>query len=161
MAYIDAEKLKELIDEKWKELADKNVKVGGGKWDAEISTYLSVLRLIDSLHQEISKDTDILRTKLVNFLVGNGIQEDKAKYLADRISDIYGVQRYMDGICDTANAYEHEHPEVDLEKEIEWEWVHREKQEVDLIECAEMDKEEFARFARHFYELGLNARKEE
>ena len=52
MKYIDAEKLKKLIDEKWKELADKNVKVGGGKWDAEISTYLSVLRLIDSLQQE-------------------------------------------------------------------------------------------------------------
>jgi len=50
--YINAEKLQELIDEKWKELADKNVKVGGGKWDAEISTYLSVLRLIDSLQQE-------------------------------------------------------------------------------------------------------------
>lgn len=50
--YIDAEKLKKLIDEKWKGLADKNVKVGGGKWDAEISTYLSVLRLIDSLQQE-------------------------------------------------------------------------------------------------------------
>ena len=53
MKYIvDAGKLKELIDEKWRELADKNVKVGGGKWDAEISTYLSVLRLIDSLQQE-------------------------------------------------------------------------------------------------------------
>ena len=50
--YIDADKLKELINEKWQELADKNVKVGGGKWDAEISTYLSVLRLIDSLQQE-------------------------------------------------------------------------------------------------------------
>lgn len=53
MKYIDAEKLKKLIDEKWKELADKNVKVGGGKWDAEISTYLSVLRIIDSLQQEL------------------------------------------------------------------------------------------------------------
>lgn len=52
MGYIDADKLKELIDEKWKELADKNVKVGGGKWDIEISIYLSVLRLIDSLQQE-------------------------------------------------------------------------------------------------------------
>jgi hypothetical protein len=52
MKYIDAEKLKKLIDEKWKELADKNVKAGGGKWDAEISTYLSVLSLIDSLQQE-------------------------------------------------------------------------------------------------------------
>lgn len=53
--YIDAEKLKELICGKWKELADKNVKVGGGKWDAEISTYLSVLRLIESLQQEQSE----------------------------------------------------------------------------------------------------------
>ena len=52
MEYFNVEKLKKLIDEKWKELADKNVKVGGGKWDAEISTYLSVLRLIDSLQQE-------------------------------------------------------------------------------------------------------------
>ena len=52
MKYIDADKLKELIDEKWKELADKNVKVGGNKWDAEISAYLSVLTLIDSLQQE-------------------------------------------------------------------------------------------------------------
>lgn len=50
--YINADKLKKLIDEKWKELADKNVKVGGGEWDAEISTYLSVLRLIDILQQE-------------------------------------------------------------------------------------------------------------
>ena len=55
MEYFNVEKLKKLIDEKWKELADKNVKVGGGKWDAEISTYLSVLRLIDSLQQEQPK----------------------------------------------------------------------------------------------------------
>lgn len=45
--YIDADKLKAEIDKKWKELAEKNVKVGGGKWDAEISTYLSVLGLIE------------------------------------------------------------------------------------------------------------------
>ena len=52
MKYIDAEKLKELIDEKWKELADKNVKIGGGKYDIEISTYLSIRNLITSLQQE-------------------------------------------------------------------------------------------------------------
>ena len=50
--YIDADKLKKLIDKKWKELADKNVKAGGGVWDIEISTYLSVLGLIESLEQE-------------------------------------------------------------------------------------------------------------
>ncbi len=52
MKYIDADKLKKLIDEKWKELADKGVKDGGGKYENEIYTYLSVLRLIDSLQQE-------------------------------------------------------------------------------------------------------------
>ena len=115
--------------------------------------------IIASLQQEQPEDTDALRAKLVNFLLRNDIQEDKAKYLSDRISDTYGAQRYMDGLCDAANAYEQEHPEVDLEKEIEWEWAHRNKQEVDLIECAEMDKEEFARFARHFWNKGYNARK--
>ena len=50
--YIDADKLKKLIGKKWKELADKNVKAGGGVWDIEISTYLSVLGLIESLEQE-------------------------------------------------------------------------------------------------------------
>ena len=52
MKYIDADKLKKLIDEKWKELADKGVKDGGGKYEIEIYTYLSVLRLIDSFQQE-------------------------------------------------------------------------------------------------------------
>lgn len=58
------------------------------------------------------------------------------------------------------DSLQQEQLEVDLEKEIEWEWVHREKQEIDLIECAEMDKEAFVRFARHFYELGLNGKEE-
>lgn len=50
--YIDAEKLKAEIDKKWRELADKNVKVGGGKYDIEISTCLSIINLITSLQQE-------------------------------------------------------------------------------------------------------------
>ena len=52
--YIDSDKLKELIDEKWKELANNDLKVGGHKWDPEINTYLSVLKLIDSLQQDQS-----------------------------------------------------------------------------------------------------------
>jgi len=82
--YIDAEKLKELVDKKWKELADKNVKVGGGKWDAEISTYLSVLRLVESLQQEQPKmdlekeykeyvEDDPVFSKLTNRNVGLAI----------------------------------------------------------------------------------------
>lgn len=77
MKYIDAEKLKKLIDEKWKELADKNVKVGGGKWDTEISIYLSVLRLIDSLQQEQSEvDFKIEERKWIHDAVDNIFPED-------------------------------------------------------------------------------------
>ena len=54
--YIDSEKLKELIDEKWKELANNDLKVGGHKWDSEINTYLSVLKLVDSLQQDQSNN---------------------------------------------------------------------------------------------------------
>ena len=55
--YIDSDKLKELIDEKWKELANNDLKVGGrGKWDSEINTYLSVLKLIDFLQQAQSNN---------------------------------------------------------------------------------------------------------
>ena len=105
--YIDAEKLKELIDEKWKELADKNVKVGGGKWDIEISTYLSVLRLIDSLQQE--------------------------------------------------------QPEIDLEKEIAT-WIPSHitgGEEGVWKECREAVTKWAGIVARHFYKLGISARKED
>ena len=46
------EKIKAEVERRWKELADKNVKIGGGKYDAEISTYLSLLSFIKSLEQE-------------------------------------------------------------------------------------------------------------
>lgn len=55
--YINSEILKELIDGKWKALANNDLKVGGrGKWDAEINTYLSVLTLIDFLQQTQSNN---------------------------------------------------------------------------------------------------------
>lgn len=54
--YINSEKLKELIDEKWKELANRELKVGGHQWDPEINTYLSVLKLVDSLQQDQSNN---------------------------------------------------------------------------------------------------------
>lgn len=53
MKYIDSEKLISEIENKWRELADKNVKAGGNKYDGEISAYLSVKNLITSLQQEM------------------------------------------------------------------------------------------------------------
>lgn len=75
--YINAEKLKELIDEKWKELAVESVIDGGGTWDAEINTYLSVLRLIDSLQQEQTEvNFKVEERKWVHNAVDNIFPED-------------------------------------------------------------------------------------
>ena len=72
MKYIDAQKLTSEIDKKWKELADKNVKVGGGKYDIEISTYLSIKNLITRLQQDKPElDLDYLKNKAE--LIANGI----------------------------------------------------------------------------------------
>ena len=89
MKHIDVEKLKKTIEGKWKELADKNAKVGGGKWDAEIYIYLSILSLIDSLQQEQSKvdykplDEDFERDA-VSFCLDNGL--NTTPYIAKTIA---------------------------------------------------------------------------
>jgi len=93
MKYIvDAGKLKELIDEKWRELADKNVKVGGGKWDAEISTYLSVLRLIDSLQQEEKSVAE----RFARIVRGNltGIDKDVQQKFEQLYFEVTGNKMY-------------------------------------------------------------------
>lgn len=99
MKYIDAEKLKEIIDKTWRELSDKNTKNGGGILDAEIYTYLSVLNVIDSLQQE-------------------SIEVD--------------LEKEIDKYCEPIQAWQiQEAPYTSLEK------------------CA-----------KHFFELGLKAKKE-
>lgn len=114
MKYIDADKLKKLIDEKWKDLADKGVKVGGGKYEIEIYTYLSVLRLIDSLQQEQTE--------------GN-LEEE--------------VEKFCLG--------------YDARKEV---WFDMTPSDKKMLSTPTWNN--FAsNIARHFYELGLNARKEE
>jgi hypothetical protein len=114
--YIDADKLKKLIDKKWKELADKNVKAGGGVWDIEISTYLSVLGLIESLEQERPEVEINLGNEVENFCL-----------------------------------------EYDARKDA---WYNMTPQDQKLLSNPTWLN--FAtNIARHFYELGLNARKEE
>ena len=112
MKYFNVDKLKELIDEKWKELADKNVKIGGGKWDAEISTYLSVLSLIASLQQE-QPEVDLERETVLNYA--------HEHYYYDKDFDGYGHGKFRPVFT----------------------------------------RDDLIGFARHFYELGRNARKED
>ena len=46
------EKIKAEIERRWKELADKNVKVGGNVYDCGIEQLLSLLSFIESLEKE-------------------------------------------------------------------------------------------------------------
>ena len=49
--FIDANELISQLREKWTELAEKNVKAGGGKYDIEIETYLRCIGIVESLQQ--------------------------------------------------------------------------------------------------------------
>lgn len=100
---------------------------------------------VDKLKSEIERRYAEYRAKMKT--------DDFAYYggMADAL-DLF--EQFIDTLSEEPDKSLEETAEMDLEREIEWEWLHREKQEVDLIECAEMDKETFVRFARHFYELG-------
>ena len=105
MKYIDAEKLKELLDAKYKEFTEK-----------------------------AKKDCPL-----------------QYQYMADGL-DI--AEQFIDSL-------QQEQPEVDLEKEIEEHAIYMPHAEFasdnERIEDMEWARKEF----RHFYELGLNARKKE
>lgn len=103
MKYIDAERLKAEIE-----------RLEAGCSFREAGAYKRMYRVIDSLQQEQS-DTDNLCSELADFLIRNDIQEEKAKFLANRISDEYGSKKYLEGLCD---GIKQEQPEVDLDEEI-------------------------------------------
>lgn len=63
-----------------------------------------------------------------------------------------GRMEVLTSLRSTITSLQQEQPEVDLEKEIKEQW----KKWDDII-----TQRAFASIARHFYELGLNARKEE
>ena len=75
------------------------------------------------------------------------------KYGCDEV----GVNlEYLEGFID---SLQQEQPEVDLEEEIDscWQdWISPSNQS---SEEGVLPKSEFSMYARHFYELGLNARK--
>lgn len=71
-----------------------------------------------------------------------------------------GFYSAISRINDIIDSLQQEQPEVDLEKEIDlcWQdWISPSNQ--SSVEGV-LPKSEFSMYARHFYELGLNARKE-
>ena len=68
--------------------------------------------------------------------------------------------KFCSAICEARIGQDQ--PEVDLEKEIDKEWAKCEPMDEGMgLESANIVNEQFDSIARHFYELGLNARNEE
>lgn len=113
--YIDAEKLIAEV-RRYKNKADERLKIKGRTFGEEQKDVAlqnlcgNLLHFIDSLQQEQSTNTDNLCSELANFLIKNDIQEDKARFIANRIADIYGSKRYVDGLCDGLDTNEQEQP---------------------------------------------------
>lgn len=151
MRYIDAEKLKELIDEKWEEFTDKNAKVGGGKYDIEIYTYLSVWKLIDSLQKEQSDDVVVAAKVFLDAL-------SKTPYNNKPITDAQIIVKQLLLFFENPKEYNPdailEQPEVDLKKEVD-------NYTKNILAC-DVQHEPFTHLyncAKHFYELGIKAKK--
>jgi len=170
--YIDAEKLKEKIDEIRHNWLDDSTGLEVGEYGAELGAAESILDSIDdvinSLQQEPTFGTDVLYTKLVNLLKTYRIGEETAITLADRIADTYGAQRYIDGLCDRMDKEDikMDQPEVDLEKEVH-NYLKTHHLHIKDGGRVVFDNDDSPNFmcdirdiARHFYELGLNARKQ-
>lgn len=88
--------------------------------------------------------------KLVDCLIHEGYLKD-AKVVQNYIS-------YMNGNNVPMAIMDEQEPEVDLEKEIS-KWL--ENGDITDTRFDDYDDSDIERTARHFYELGLNARKEE
>lgn len=149
MKYIDSEKLIYEIENKWRELADKNVKAGGNKYDGEISAYLSVKNLITSLQQEHPKNYFFCQLsgtipKCSDCLRNHGNSPYHAKDIDTWMRPtIRGTKQCSDYI----NS---EQPEVELDEEIKDKY----SRDTSTLKTREL----YAKLARHFFNLGLNAR---
>lgn len=71
-------------------------------------------------------------------------------------SIVRAISLEYDDILSLVDSLQQEYPEVDLEKEIE-----RTYYDGSVTDTSDMDHVDYENIARHFYELGLNARKED
>lgn len=125
MKYADIELLTKEINslyDKWcGSSTGLEVAEEGASIDTAESIFKEVRKIIGSLQQEPTPDTDVLHTELVNLLKTYRIGEETARTMADRIADTYGAQKYMDGLCDGLDEEDtKQEQEKFREKLIEW-----------------------------------------
>lgn len=106
----------------------------------------------DRLRKELDKRLKNVR----DYMNGKGM-----KYKGPKYHKAQGKESAYDALLSIVDSLQQEQQEVNLEKEIDvcWQnWLSPSNQkEVEGV----LPKTEFAMYVRHFYELGLNARKEE
>ena len=85
--------------------------------------------------------------------------EKRQEYLGDH--NFHSMASEYDWLLIEIQSIQQEQPEVDLEKEITPSLVENMLCEFGVQSIEDVDSECLADIARHFYELGLNARKEE
>jgi len=141
MKYIDADKLIAEIERRYDNMLNraKLDSENANYWNGKADAYRAIYDHIDSLqHEQPTKGYD---EKYLNEKIA------KAKKSWDGVD----VDKYMDEI----RGGKHEQPEVDLEKEV----THFVDDDKILSKFVKYD--DALLIARHFYKLGLNARKEE
>ena len=157
MKYIDSEKLIAEIKYRIK-LNKEMLEIDGRPSDwGRIQEGLYILRFIERIQQEQPHFADADKTSnLEHWLAFFGMPKENIDNCITQIAQGYGACRYLEGIQHGAEAVnelaKQEQPEVNLEKEIK---------NYLATKCAGDDEPSVSEIASHFYELGLNTRKEE
>ena len=155
MKYIDSEKLIAEIDRRLKIVEPhKNTFESAAACRQEL---IWMKGFIAYLQQEQPHFADADKTSnLEHWLAFFGMPKENIDNCITQIAQGYGACRYLEGIQHGAEAVnelaKQEQPEVNLEKEIK---------NYLATKCAGDDEPSVSEIASHFYELGLNTRKED
>ena len=157
MKYIDTEKLKELIEAKYKEYVDMSKQTHAALQYQYIADGLDIAeQLIDSLRQE---QTVSLKSKFMfpKFLY--------ARTKDNKTIDVSYAPQSLDAMeYIRSDSLQQEQPEVDLEKEVTNWWNDRYKKINNDYEFGKYNGHYMANstiisLAKHFFELGIKAQK--
>lgn len=183
MKYIDSEKLiaeierlknqterrldnivpirkKDTMDEEQLAKIELRDKVDKAYLNGVLITLSDVLSCITSLQPE-QPDTKEQSSHLEHWLAFFGCPEENIEKCATQIAQGYGAIRYLEGVQRGAEAVnelaQQEQPEVNFEKELDRIWF--DNKLGDYFNNDALDFAHIKTLCKHFYELGLNARK--
>ena len=160
MKYIDADKLIGKIEKSKNELKSLMSKLyyaaNYKEWEAELNGYNKILSIITSLQQEQPEQKIDFEVKFAEFLERKDSELGAESWSEDDLRELALYFYY--GRNDNVQ------PEVDLEKEIDDYIASNFSEAADGILLSDANRTELqitdvSQIARHFYELGLNARK--